>query len=82
MLKAENTSRKQLFNHGWQFCLGDSSFSQAQAVTLPHDAMLSEPRGIESRGAENLGWYSGGDYEYKKRFTLPEELGGKRLVLE
>ena len=51
-------------------------------VSLPHDAMLSEPRTIESRGGANIGWYAGHDYEYQKTFDLPAEARDKHCILE
>ncbi len=60
--------KKQPFNHGWQFAhLGEKAY---QPVTLPHDAMLAEPRTEESRGGINIGWFEGRDYEYQKTFSL------------
>ena len=64
--------KKTAFNEEWtvRSLTGDSGERQ---VTLPHDAMISEPRSPESRGEGNIGWYIGGDYEYTKRFTPPAE---------
>ena len=69
------------FNHGWT-CRSLSRPGEAVAVTLPHDAMLSEPRTEASVAEGNIGWYVGGDYEYVKRFNAPEEWRGKTLLLE
>ena len=49
---------------------------------MPHDAMRTEERVPSSLGEGNIGWFEGGDYEYKKYFTLPEELKGQHLTLE
>ena len=51
-------------------------------VTLPHDAMRTEQRVNTSMGEGNIGWFEGGDYEYRKTFTLEPELTGKKLLLE
>ena len=52
------------FNHNWT-CNG-------QAVTLPHDAQISEKRGAEvSNGGH--GYFPGGVYTYEKAFTAPAE---------
>ena len=51
-------------------------------VTIPHDAMLAEPRSALSAGGVNTGWYEGHDYLYEKRFTPGPELAGEKLVLE
>lgn len=60
------------FNRGW-VCRCITRNEAEYAVTLPHDAMISEPRSEESQGEGNIGWYIGGDYEYKKKFVLPRE---------
>ena len=51
-------------------------------VTIPHDAMLSEPRTGLSAGDVNTGWYEGHDYLYEKHFVPNPELVGQKLVLE
>ena len=51
-------------------------------VTLPHDAMLSEPRSELSAGGINTGWYEGRDYLYTKMFTPDQALAEKTAVLE
>ena len=73
--------KKLDFNHGWTV-RPLSREGEAVPVTLPHDAMISEPRTPDSMGEGNIGWYTGGDYEYKKRFSLPAELAGRHLTLE
>ena len=73
--------KKVDFNKGW-ICKCLTREEPAHEVTLPYDAMLSEPRTEESVGGGNLGWYSGGDYEYKKIFQVPEEYAEKKLILE
>ena len=69
------------FNHDWT-CRPLSREGESIALTLPHDAMRTEARVPTSLGEGNIGWFEGGDYEYRKRFTLPEERKGKRLMLE
>jgi beta-galactosidase len=51
-------------------------------VTLPHDAMLYEPRSALSAGGVNTGWYEGHDYLYTKTFTPDGALAGQTAVLE
>lgn len=48
------------FNQGW-FCKCLTRQEEAYPVTLPHDAMRSEPRTNDSAGEGNIGWYIGGD---------------------
>ena len=69
------------FNKDWM-CRCLTRDEEAYPVTLPHDAMLSEPRTQESTGEENIGWYIGGDYEYTKNFFVPEEYKGKKVLIE
>ncbi len=69
------------FNQEWT-CTSLAEGGKTIPVTLPHDAMRTEERVSTSMGEGNIGYYSGGDYEYRKRFTLPCELAGKKLVLE
>ncbi len=69
------------FNRGWT-CRPLSREGEAVAVTLPHDAMRTEKRVPTSLGEGNIGYFEGGDYEYRKLFTVPSWLLEQRLVLE
>lgn len=69
------------FNKDWM-CRCLTRDEAAYPVTLPHDAMLSEPRTQESTGEGNIGWYIGGDYEYTKNFFVPEEYKDKKVLIE
>lgn len=69
------------FNKGWM-CKCLTRDEAAYPVTLPHDAMLSEPRTKESTGEGNIGWYIGGDYEYTKKFTVPKEYENQKVLIE
>ena len=61
------------FNTGW-LCNG-------QAVTLPHDAQITEKRGADvSNGGH--GYFPGGVYTYEKTFTAPTEWEGKDVLVE
>lgn len=73
--------KKLDFNQGW-FCRPLSRPGKPRPVALPHDAMRSEPRANDSAGGNNIGWYAGGDYEYTKRFPVPEEWRGQTVLLE
>lgn len=44
-----------------------------QDVTLPHDAMLAEPRNSDSPGGTNTGWFAAKDYEYMTEFAAPND---------
>ena len=56
------------FNTGWT-CRPLDGSGPALPVTLPHDAMLAEPRRADAPGGKNIGYFAGGDYLYEKRFT-------------
>ena len=60
--------------------LGDTA--PGKTVTLPHDAMLAEPRTALSAGGTNTGWYEGYDYEYRCTLTVPENELADTHILE
>lgn len=60
--------------------LGDTA--PGKPVTLPHDAMLAEPRTALSAGGTNIGWYEGYDYEYRRTLTVPENALADTHILE
>lgn len=63
---------KSSFNEGWTWRhLGETG--TGVPVTLPHDAMLKEPRTKESAGGTNTGWFAARDYEYMKEFAAPSD---------
>ena len=73
--------KKTDFNQGWEYrCL--TKREVFRPVSLPHDAMISEPRTQESAGGNNIGWYAAFDYEYRKRWFVPASDKGKSLILE
>ena len=66
---------------GWTYRhLGDAA--PGRPVTLPHDAMLAEPRTALSAGGVNTGWYEGYDYEYQRTLTVPENELSDTHILE
>ena len=60
--------------------MGDTA--PGKTVTLPHDAMLAEPRTALSAGGTNTGWYEGYDYEYRRTLTVPENALADTHILE
>ena len=60
--------------------LGDTA--PGKTVTLPHDAMLAEPRTALSAGGTNTDWYEGYDYEYRRTLTVPENELADTHILE
>ncbi len=72
--------QKICFNDGWQWRrLGEGEWEE---TSLPHDAMIGEPRTEESAGGTNTGWFEGHDYEYVKTFSVPEGYAGKEVTFE
>ena len=69
------------FNDNWFVRHADEE-GVGTPVTLPHDAMLSEPRTAIAEGGLNVSWFEGRDYIYTKTFTVSEEEAEKHNVLE
>ncbi len=69
------------FNTGWTV-RPLSREGEALPVTLPHDAMRTERRVPDSAGEGNIGFFEGGDYEYRKVFTVEEADRGGHLEIE
>lgn len=67
------------FMQGWRFYRYGSSDS-VKTVDLPHDAMITEPRGKCLNGA-NSGYFPGGHYVYEKDFEITSEQLGKYVAL-
>ena len=66
---------------GWT-CRHLGNTAPGKTVTLPHDAMLAEPRTALSAGGTNTGWYEGYDYEYRRTLTVPENELADTHILE
>ena len=66
---------------GWT-CRHLGNTAPGKTVTLPHDAMLAEPRTALSAGGTNTGWYEGHDYEYRRTLTVPENELADTHILE
>ncbi|WEV69357.1 DUF4982 domain-containing protein [Bifidobacterium sp. ESL0775] len=69
------------FNDSWAYRHLDSN-ETFTPVTLPHDAMLYEPRLENAPGGTNTGWFDGRDYEYIRHFKPGEDLRGGTIILE
>lgn len=69
------------FNDNW-FIRHLDEEGEGIPVTLPHDAMLSEPRTPVAEGGLNVSWHEGRDYLYKKTFVATEEFISQHNVLE
>ncbi len=71
--------KKQDFNLGWRYM--KEGYSMAEAVILPHDAMIHEKRAADSPGGSAVGWFTGGKYTYVKVFEAPDEWNAKHIEL-
>ena len=69
------------FNQNWT-CRHLEDAAPGVPVTLPHDAMLAEPRTAASAGGTNTGWCAGRDYLYEKHFDFCPAWDGQVLLLE
>jgi len=74
-------------NKGWKFHLGDVpgahykgyDDSGWQSVTLPHDWSVEHP--FDRAHSSGTGYLCGGVGWYRLRFTLPEEIRGKTVLV-
>lgn len=73
--------KRLAFSQGWT-CRHLDAPGPGAAVTIPHDAMLAEPRSELAASGINGAWFNGHDYLYEKHFTPGSELADKKLVLE
>jgi len=69
------------FNRNWLFYQNGKE-TQKQQVTLPHDAMLREPRDPHIPMGSQEGFFPGGKYVYVKHFSAPENAGDLAHILE
>lgn len=69
------------FNLGWHVRHVEDS-GLGTPVTLPHDAMLSEPRTALAEGGLNVSWFEGRDYVYTKKWDVTQAQLARHNVLE
>lgn len=62
------------FNQEWVY--------QGRKISLPHDAMLEQPRDPKSPGGSASGYFTGGEYLYEKKFTAPAEWEKRHICLQ
>lgn len=82
--------KKQLFNQGWTFQLGNAGIFQAlaqgsvetRAVTLPHDASIGRPRNCDDQTGSGNGYFREENYTYTKEFTLEPSDRDKNIYIE
>ena len=73
--------KKIPFNDNW-ICFRNGQRGKAQAVFLPHDAMIRERRDSLCDNSYNTGYYPGGKYVYEKTFRMNDAWKGQELLLE
>ena len=73
--------KKFAFNSGWLFH-NDIRNTPEIPVTLPHDAMQTEQRLPGMKNGAAAGFYPGGRYVYRKRFTPEENWQDQNVILE
>ncbi|MCI5556140.1 glycoside hydrolase family 2 protein, partial [bacterium] len=79
----------QSFNDNWHFfkSINDARAAamggpQPPAITLPHDAMIHEPRTPDTPNGAQTGFYPGGQYVYQKTLYAPADWQGCSVILE
>ncbi len=77
----EITMKKINFNHHWNVYQKNNTHG-VKAIDLPHDAMLSETRTVDSFGGKNIGWFESHDYVYEKTFEVPDIYQEQSIVFE
>lgn len=85
----EVSVKKQRFNSGWAIESGVKDAFAAmmgvanpKPVSLPHDAMILEPRSPECTNGNQTGYYPSGSYTYTKSFFAPKEWEENQILLE
>lgn len=70
---------KKDFCKEWKFAkIG----SPERNITLPHDAMLEEKRHANALSHSGGGYFEGGEYIYKKQFSVPKDFKKKHYLLQ
>lgn len=67
-----------LLDSGWKFSFPGK---QAEEVTLPHDAMISEKRSATCAGGKQNAYFPGGKYRYERKLNIKKEDLGKEISL-
>ena len=67
---------------GWRFWRNAEGTGAAEAVCVPHDAMLSEPRSADAPTGSAGSYFPGGTYRYEHDLTIEPSWEGKRFILE
>lgn len=81
------SQRKKSLSAGWKFHLGKVTDAEKEGfddtgwkeLSLPHDWSIALPFDEQCPGGQQAGYLNGGTGWYRKEFTLPEDLAGKRI---
>ncbi len=73
--------KHNFWNQNWTVRKTDSN-QPPLPITLPYDAMIHESRDPNCASSYNTGYYPGGAYLYKKRFTLSQAERSRQHILE
>lgn len=71
--------KKISLNENWQY--SHKGLNDWKQITLPHDAMLSEPRNGDVPSGKNIGYFEGHDYVYKRTLMI-DKSQGSNFILE
>lgn len=71
-------SYSQSLNDAW---ILQRAGAAPEAVALPHDAMLAEPRSAGAASGSHGGYFPGGRYRYTRRWTTPADLDQRQATL-
>jgi beta-galactosidase/beta-glucuronidase len=85
--RAQALRERRNFDAGWRFHLGDVKLGQSAAVSdkawrtvdLPHDWSIEGP--YSEKNASGTGFLPGGIAWYRKTFTLPASLRGRKVAV-
>lgn len=70
--------KKISLNENWKY--SHKGLEDWKQITLPHDAMLSEPRNGDVPGGKNIGYFEGHDYVYKRTLVIDKNQGAKFIL--
>jgi beta-galactosidase len=80
---------RTLLNDGWSFRPTVSAFAELGGstsdwtdVSLPHDALIGQPRSPEAPGGAASGYFPSGAFEYRKTLSPSPSDEGKQIFLE
>lgn len=83
--------KRRTFNFGWTVQEGvqdpfgaifNPGGGSGRPVTLPHDAMIEEPRRPDAVSGNQYGYYPAKSYTYQKTFPVPAGWAGQQIRLE